>query len=244
MRNVAFITGASSGIGAGTARLMALRGWDVALHYGTNRAGAAAVAQDCAARGARAVPLSADLADPSAVPRLFEAFDAAFPRLDAMVVNAGIVDVPARVEDMTAERLVRMFTVNTVAAILCAGQAARRMLPAGSGVVVLLSSVAARLGAGGQYADYAASKAALDTLAKGLSDEVAGRGLRVVSLRPGVIDTEIHAKGGTPDRAARLAPAIPMQRPGTVAEVAEAIRWLIEDATYVTGTTIDVTGGR
>ncbi|QYK39968.1 MAG: SDR family oxidoreductase [Paracoccaceae bacterium] len=247
MRRVVLITGASSGIGAGAARLLAGRGWDVALHYGGNRAGAEAVAADCGAVGARTVLLPADLGDPAAVETLFSGFDAAFPRLDAMVVNAGIVDVPARVTEMSAARLVRMFTVNTVSAILCAGQAGRRLSTAAGGpggAIVLVSSVAVRLGSGGQYADYAASKAALDTLAKGMSDEMAPEGVRVVSLRPGVIDTEIHAKGGNPDRAARLASAIPMRRPGRVDEVAEAIRWLVEDATYVTGTTIEVTGGR
>lgn len=247
MRRVALITGASSGIGAEAARVLAGRGWDLALHHGANRAGAEVVAADCAALGARAEVLQADLADPASIAPLFDALDAAFPRLDALVANAGIVDRPARVAEMTPDRLMRMFTVNTVSAFLCAGAAARRMSTAAGGAggaIVLVSSVAARLGSGGLYTDYAASKAALDTLAKGLSDEVAPEGVRVVSLRPGVIDTAIHAKGGLPDRAQAMPPLIPMRRIGTVAEIAEAIRWLIEDATYVTGTTLDATGGR
>ena len=247
MRRVALITGASSGIGAETARLLARRDWDIALHYGANRAGAEGVAADCAAAGARTALIAADLADPAAPAGLFAAFDAAFPRLNALVANAGIVDRPARVAEMTPDRLMRMFTVNTVAAFLCAGAAARRMSRAAGGAggaIVLVSSVAARLGSGGLYTDYAASKAALDTLAKGLSDEVAPEGVRVVSLRPGVIDTDIHAKGGLPDRVQAMAPFVPLRRIGTAAEIAEAIRWLIEDATYVTGTTLDATGGR
>lgn len=248
MRRVALVTGASSGIGAATARLAAREGWDLALAYGRDRAGAEAVAADCAEAGARVAVLQADMATPEGPEALFAAFDAAFPRLDALVNNAGIVDLPARVEGFTHARVARMFAVNTVAPILCAAAAVRRMSTAhggAGGVIVNTSSAAARLGSANLYVDYAASKAAIDCFTKGLSDEVAAEGIRVLSLRPGLIATAIHGKGGDPGRAERLAPNVPMQRVGRAEEVAEAILWLMsEKASYVTGTTIDVTGGR
>ncbi len=248
MRKTVLITGASAGIGAVTARLAARDGWDVALAYGHDRVGAEQAAAAAAAEGARTALLQADLADPETPERLFAAFDAAFPRLDALVNNAGVVDVAARVEDYTPARLARMFAINTVAPMLCAGAAVRRMSTArggAGGVIVNVSSIAARLGSANQYVDYAASKAAIDTFSKGLADEVAAEGIRVVALRPGIVETEIHAKGGDPDRAQRLAGAIPMRRPGRPEEIAEAIVWLLSDrASYLTGTTVDVSGGR
>lgn len=248
MRKTALITGASDGIGQETARQMARAGWDIAVHYNSNLTGAELTAQAVAEAGGRAAILQADLSDPANAGRLMEGFDAAFPRLDALINNAGIVDTAQRVEEMTPERLTRMFAVNLTAPFLLAGHAARRMSTrhgGDGGVIVNVSSVAARLGAAGQYVDYASAKAGLDALTKGLADEVAGDGIRVVSVRPGVIETGIHGKGGQPDRANRLADRIPMGRPGTAHEVAKAILWLASgDASYVTGTVLDVSGGR
>jgi glucose 1-dehydrogenase len=248
MCRTALVTGASDGIGQETARELAGSGWDVAIHYNCNRAGAELTARGVTAAGGRSALLQADLTDPAAVMRLMAAYDAAFGRMDALINNAGIVDRAARVEEMTPERLTRMFAVNLTAPFLLAGHAARRMSTrhgGAGGVIVNVSSVAARLGSAGQYVDYAASKAGLDALTKGLADEVAAEGVRVVSVRPGIIDTAIHAKGGEPDRAIHLADRIPMRRPGTVHEIARTILWLLsEDASYITGTTIDVSGGR
>jgi glucose 1-dehydrogenase len=248
MRRAALVTGASDGIGQEVARQLGRAGWDVAVHYNRNRAGADLTARAVAESGGRAVVLQADLSDPAEAMRLAGEYDAAFDRMDALVNNAGIVDRAARVEEMTADRLTRMFAVNLTAPFLLAGHAARRMSTrrgGEGGVIVNVSSVAARLGSGGQYVDYAASKAGLDALTRGLADEVAAEGVRVVSLRPGIIDTAIHGKGGEPDRANRLADRIPMGRPGTVHEIARTVLWLVsEDASYITGTTIDVSGGR
>lgn len=248
MRRAALVTGASDGIGRETARQLAAAGWDIGVHYNRNRAGADITAQAVTEAGGRAVMLQADLADPANALRLMDDYAAGFDRLDALINNAGIVDQASRVEAMSADRLKRMFAVNLTAPFLLAGHAARRMSTqhgGTGGVIVNVSSVAARLGSGGQYVDYAASKAGLDTLTKGLADEVAAEGIRVVSVRPGIIDTEIHAKGGDPDRAMRLASHVPMRRPGSAGEVARTILWLLsDDASYITGTTIDVSGGR
>lgn len=248
MTRCALVTGASDGIGQEVARRLAREGWDVAVHFHRNRAGADATAGMVRETGRRAVILQADLSTPAAAMRLAAEYDAAFNRMDALINNAGIVDRAARVEEMTPERLTRMFAVNLTAPFLLAGHAARRMSTRNGGtggVIVNVSSVAARLGSGGQYVDYAASKAGLDALTRGLADEVAAEGVRVVSVRPGIIDTGIHGKGGEPDRAVRLADRIPMRRAGTSAEVARTIVWLVSDAaSYITGTTIDVSGGR
>lgn len=248
MRKAALVTGASDGIGQEVAGRLARAGWDLGVHYNRNRAGAELTAAAVAEAGGRAAILQADLADPAEAMRLMGAFDAAFPRIDALVNNAGIVDRASRVEEMTPERLTRMFAVNLTAPFLLAGHAARRMSTrhgGAGGVIVNVSSIAARLGSGGQYVDYAASKAGLDALTKGLADEVAAEGVRVVSVRPGIIATGIHGKGGEPDRAIRLADRIPMGRPGTAEEIARTILWLLsDDASYITGTTIDVSGGR
>jgi glucose 1-dehydrogenase len=247
-RKTLLVTGASAGIGAAAARLAARDGWDVAIGYRSDQQGASETARAVEALGGRAVLLQADLATPEGVERLYAQFDAAFPRLDGLVNNAGVVDVPARVEDYGAERLRRMFDTNLMGPFLVAGQAVRRMSTrhgGRGGAIVNVSSAAARLGSGGQYVDYAASKAGVDVLTKGLADEVGAEGIRVTGIRPGLILTEIHAKGGQPGRAERLAHLVPMQRPGTAEEVAETILWLLSDAaSYVTGTTIDVSGGR
>jgi NAD(P)-dependent dehydrogenase (short-subunit alcohol dehydrogenase family) len=198
--------------------------------------------------GRRALVVRADVGTEAGVLALFAACDRAFGRLDALVNNAGVVDVAQRVDEMSEARLVRMFTTNVVGPMLCAREAVRRMSTrhgGAGGVIVNVSSAAARLGAPSNYVDYAASKGAIDTFTKGLSVEVATEGIRVNGVRPGIIDTEIHASGGQPDRAHRLAPTVPMQRAGTADEVASAIVWLLSaDASYVTGSIVDVSGGR
>jgi NAD(P)-dependent dehydrogenase (short-subunit alcohol dehydrogenase family) len=187
--------------------------------------------------------IKADLADLSTIAGLFAQFDSEFGRLDALVNNAGITVPTTRVENYDADRLTRLFTVNLSAPILIAGEAIKRMSK--GGVIVNMSSAAARLGSANAFIDYAASKAGIDIFTKGLSDEIAAQGIRVCGIRPGLIDTDIHASGGEPDRAQRLAPMVPMKRVGKAEEIANAIVWLMSDeASYVTGTTLDVSGGR
>jgi len=247
-RKIAIVTGASTGIGAATARLAAKNGYDVAIGYRTDQKGASEVARDVEAAGGRAVLIQADLSDPKEIDRFFKEFDAAFGQLDALVNNAGVVDLATRVDQLDHARLRRMFDTNTIGPMLVAGHAVRRMSTAHGGkggTIVNTSSAAARLGAGNLYVDYAASKAAIDIFTKGLSDEVAAEGIRVTGIRPGLIETPIHAKGGQPDRAQKLAGMVPMKRTGSAEEVAEAILWLMSDkSSYVTGTTLDVSGGR
>lgn len=243
-RPICLITGASAGIGAAAAILAAQRGYDVALNYNSDRAGAEAVAQAAAAAGARSLIVQADVSDPDAITELYAQVDA-FGPLAALINNAGIVGQTCRVTDLTFARLRQMFDVNTIGAILVAKEAVLRMEPQGKGVIVNVTSAAARLGSANTYVDYAAAKAAMDIFTKGLSDEVAGSGIRVMGIAPGLIDTAIHGKGGDPDRAARLASGVPMQRTGSAEEVAQAILWLMsEEASYVTGSTLNVTGGR
>ncbi|KAJ55718.1 sugar dehydrogenase [Actibacterium mucosum KCTC 23349] len=248
MRKTLLITGASTGIGAETARLAARDGWDVALNYRGNTEAAEGVAAELRALGAKAGLLQADMGDPAQVEAMFAAFDARFERLDGFVNNAGVVDTAQRLDEMSAERLQRMFAINTIGALLAAGQAVKRMSTRyghAGGVIVNVSSAAARLGSGNMYVDYAASKGAIDTMTRGLGDEVAREGIRVVGIRPGLIETPIHAKGGAPNRAEKLSSTVPMGRTGTPDEVAEAIVWLLSDAaSYMTACTIDVTGGR
>ena len=244
-RPICLITGASAGIGAASATLAAQRGYDVALNYNTDRAGAEAVAEAAKAAGARTSIIQADVSDPDAIIAMYAKLDADFGPLDALINNAGIVGATARVTDLTHARLKQMFEVNAIGAILVAQEAVKRMEPLGRGVIINVTSAAARLGSANTYVDYAASKAAMDTFTKGLSDEVAASGLRVMGVAPGLIDTDLHAKGGDPGRAARLASAVPMQRTGSALEVAQAILWLMSaDASYVTGSTLNVTGGR
>lgn len=246
MKPVMLITGASAGIGAAVARIAAQRGYDLALNYRSDDAGAKSVAADCEAEGARVVLCKGDVADPESIAGIYASLDATFGRLDALVNNAGIVDQTARVTDYTHARLKRMFDVNVIGAMLIAKEAVLRLQAGGKGgVIVNVSSAAARLGSGNQYVDYAASKAAMDTFTKGLSDEVAADNIRVMAVRPGLIETDLHAKGGEPGRADKLAHMVPMKRKGSAEEVAQAIVWLCSDeASYVTGSTLDVTGGR
>ncbi|MFK7838098.1 MAG: SDR family oxidoreductase [Sulfitobacter sp.] len=245
MKPVCLITGASAGIGAACAVLAAQRGYDLALTYNSDPKGADEAAKAAEEAGAKTHVLQADVSDPTAVERIYAQVDATFGRLDALINNAGIVDMAARVTEMSHARLKRMFDVNVIGAIMVAQGAVTRMEKQNSGVIVNITSAAARLGSANQYVDYAASKAAMDIFTKGLSDEVAGNGIRVMGIAPGLIDTEIHAKGGDPDRAARLAHNVPMGRTGSAEEVAKAALWLMsEEASYVTGSTLSVTGGR
>jgi len=248
MRKTILITGGSTGIGAAVARLAARQGYDVALTYHSSKDAAEAVARDVRAAGARAEVFCTDVAQPAQIDALFADFDAAFGQLDVLVNNAGIVDLATRVDEIDAERLHRIFDTNVIGAFLVAGHAVRRMSSRygkAGGVIVNISSAAARLGAPGTYVDYAASKGAIDTMTRGLADEVVREGIRVLGLRPGIIDTAIHAKGGIPDRADVMGAQVPMGRKGSADEVAEAVIWLASDkASYMTGTTIDVTGGR
>jgi glucose 1-dehydrogenase len=246
MKKVLLITGASAGIGAACARLAASRGYDLMLAYRSDRAGMESVAASCRTAGARVETVQGDVSDPQDIAEVFSAVDSAYGRLDALINNAGIVDMTAKVTEFTHERLKRMFDVNVIGAMLVARDAVLRMQAQGiGGVIINVSSAAARLGSGNQYVDYAASKAAIDCFTKGLSDEVAADNIRVMAVRPGLIETELHAKGGEPGRADRLAHLVPMKRKGSPDEVAEAILWLCSDAaSYVTGSTLDVTGGR
>lgn len=246
MKPVMLITGGSAGIGAACAKIAAERGYDLALNYRSDDAGANAVAQACEALGAQVLLCKGDVAVPEAIANIYSQIDDRFGKLDALINNAGIVDQTAKVTDVDHARLKRMFDVNVIGAILVAKEAVLRMQAAGNGgVIVNISSAAARLGSGNQYVDYAASKAAIDTFTKGLSDEVAADKIRVMAIRPGLIETELHAKGGEPGRADKLAHMVPMKRKGSAKEVANAIMWLCSDeASYVTGSTLDVTGGR
>ena len=245
---VVVVTGASRGIGAATARLLASRGWQVAVGYHEDQAAAESVVAQCRATGNRARAVRADVSREDDVVALFEVVDAEWGRLDALVNSAGIVAPRARVDDLSYPRLERIFAVNVIGSFLCAREAVRRLStrrggPGGS--IVNVSSAAARLGSPGEYVDYAASKGAIDTMTLGLAREVADEGIRVNAVRPGLVDTDIHARGGQPDRVARLAPTIPMQRVGQADEVAFAIAWLCsEEASYVTGALLDVSGGR
>jgi NAD(P)-dependent dehydrogenase (short-subunit alcohol dehydrogenase family) len=248
MNPILLVTGGSRGIGAATARLAATQGWDVAINYTRDAAAAQAVAADVRLRGRRALIVQADVADEAAVLAMFAAVDHGLGPLGGLVNNAGVVDVAARIDQGTVARWQRMLAVNVIGSMLCAREALRRMSTrhgGRGGAIVNLSSAAARLGAGGQYVDYAAAKGAIDVFTLGLAREVATEGVRVNAVRPGIIETDIHASGGEPDRAARMAPLVPMQRSGSAAEVAAAIVWLLSaQASYTTGTVLDVTGGR
>ena len=244
---VLLVTGGSRGIGAATARAAAAAGWSVALTYRDDGAAAAAVVADVEAAGGAAVAVRADVAVEDDVVAAFEAAARLGP-LTGVVANAGVVAPRARVDEYTAERVQRVLAVNVLGAVLTCREAVRRMSTrhgGSGGSVVLVSSAASRLGSPGEYVDYAASKGAVDTLGVGLAREVAGEGVRVNVVRPGIVETEIHASGGQPDRVARIAPTVPMGRAGRAEEVAAAVLWLLgEESGYCTGSLLDVAGGR
>ena len=248
MNKVMIITGGSRGIGAATALLAAERGFDVAVNFASNQAAADAVVSAIKAKGRRAFALKGDVASEADMLKLFEACDKQLGQLTCLVNNAGVVDVKSRVDEMSVARMKRMFDINVIGSMVCAREAVKRMSSkhgGDGGTIVNLSSAAARLGAGGQYVDYAAAKGAIDIFTLGLAREVANEGIRVNAVRPGIIDTEIHASGGEPDRVAQSKGMVPMQRGGTAQEIAQAILWLASDeSTYTTGAVIDVTGGR
>ena len=248
MDKVLLVTGGSRGIGAATCRLAAQAGWAVAVNYTANSLAADEVVRAIRAAGGRAMAVQADVADEAQVLAMFGQIDAKFGRLTGLVNNAGVVDVSARLDEMDMARWKRMFDINVIGSLLCAREAVRRMSTrhgGTGGAIVNVSSAASRIGSPGQYVDYAAAKGAIDSFTLGLAREVAAEGIRVNAVRPGLIDTEIHASGGLPDRVKDLQHLVPMQRGGSADEVAQAILWLLSDAaSYTTMSLIDVSGGR
>jgi NAD(P)-dependent dehydrogenase (short-subunit alcohol dehydrogenase family) len=246
-RGVALVTGGSRGIGAAVARTAAAAGWDVCLTFNSDETAAAGVLADIESVGGSATAVRADVAVESDVLQAFAAAEA-MGSLTAVVANAGIVGGRARLDELTAERVERTLAVNVLGTIMCCREAVRRLstLHGGhGGSIVLVSSAAARLGSPGEYVDYAASKGAVDTLGLGLAREVAAEGIRVNVVRPGIVQTDIHAAGGQPDRVERMTPTIPAQRPGLPEEVAAAVVWFLGDeASYCNGSILDVSGGR
>jgi short-subunit dehydrogenase len=248
MSPVLLITGASRGIGAATAILAAQNGWSVAVNYTANALAADDVVRQIRQAGGNAMSVQADVGDEAQILRMFEHIDAKMGRISGLVNNAGVVDATARVDAMSWERLERMMRINVLGSIVCAREAVRRMSTAHGGTggsIVNVSSAASRLGAPSQYVDYAAAKGAIDAFTIGLAKEVAGEGIRVNAVRPGLIDTEIHASGGLPNRVKDLQHLVPAKRGGTAQEVAQAIVWLLsEKAEYTTMSFLDVSGGR
>ena len=255
MKKVMLVTGGSRGIGAATALLAAQQGYAVAVNFTRDGAAADRVVSAITRADGQAIAIKADVGDEAEVIAMFKAVDRILGPITVLVNNAGIVDVKARLDEMSVERWQRMFNINVIGSMICAREAVRRMStrigPAHGdgfgkgGTIVNLSSAAARLGSPGQYVDYAAAKGAIDVLTLGLAREVASEGIRVNAVRPGIVDTEIHASGGEPDRAAQSAGMIPLKRPGTAQEIAQAIMFLATDASsYTTGAVIDATGGR
>jgi NAD(P)-dependent dehydrogenase (short-subunit alcohol dehydrogenase family) len=242
---VLVVTGGGRGIGAETARLAAGRGYAVAVNYRANRLAAESLVRKL---GAKAIAVRGDVASEADVVQLFETVDRQLGRVTALVNNAGIVDRGTRVADMTAARIARMFAINVTGSFLCAREAVKRMstrLGGAGGAIVNVSSIAARLGGAGEYVDYAASKGAIDTFTVGLAKEVGPEGIRVNAVRPGIIRTEIHVASGDPGRVDRIGATAPLQRPGEAEEVARAILWLLSDeASYMSGALVDVSGGR
>ena len=252
LTQVLLVTGGSRGIGAAVAVLAAQRGYAVAVNFHSQRAAADAVVAQIVAGGGKAIAVQADVAVEAEVMAMYTQVDAwalsLQGRLTALVNNAGVVDLPSRVDAMDVARLKRMFDTNIIGSFVCAREAVRRMSTrhgGKGGAIVNVSSAAARIGSPGQYVDYAASKGAIDVFTMGLAKEVAAEGIRVNAVRPGIIDTDIHASGGQPGRVAQMAVQVPMQRGGSAMEVAQAIVWLLSDeASYTTGSVVDVTGGR
>ncbi|MGR9170480.1 SDR family oxidoreductase [Rhizobium sp. KDH_Rht_773_N] len=245
---VLLVTGGSRGIGAAACLVAARHGWRVAVNYALNEAAANSVVSEIKKAGGDAIAIKGDVGNAGDIVSMFAAVDSHFGRLDGLVNNAGVVDRVARVDEMSAERLERMMRINVTGSILCAGEAVRRMSTAHGGkggAIVNISSMAAVIGGPAQYVDYAASKAAIDSFTIGLSKEVAAEGIRVNAIRPGIIETDIHASGGQPDRPKEMASSIPMRRTGQAQEVADAIVYLLSpSASYITGAILNVSGGR
>lgn len=245
--DVIVVTGGGRGIGAATAVMAAERGHAVVINYHSRVDAAESVASAINSKGGKAIAVPGDVSIPEDVEEIFSAADR-IGRLAGLVNNAGVVDQAARVDEMTAQRLARVFAVNVTGSFLCAGAAIRRMstkLGGKGGAIVNVGSTGSKIGSPGQYVDYAATKGAIDTFTLGLALEVAGEGIRVNAVRPGIIDTDIHASGGDPDRVARMGPSLPMGRAGAAEEVAKAILWLLsDDSSYTTGSFVNVSGGR
>jgi NAD(P)-dependent dehydrogenase (short-subunit alcohol dehydrogenase family) len=248
MSKTILVTGGSRGIGRAASLLAGRHGWSVGVNYVKDRAAAEATVNEVERLDGKAVALKGDVSRESDVIAMFDAATNALGPLDGVVINAGVAATTSRLVDMSVERMRLVFDVNVLGAFLCAREAARRMCrsrggPGGS--MVLISSVAARIGGPDTYVDYAASKAAVDAMALGLSKELGREGVRVNAIRPGVIETEIHATYGEPERPYKIGASVPLGRPGTANEIAEAIVWLLSDASsYVTGAIIDIAGGR
>ncbi len=247
-QKMVLVTGGSRGIGAATAVLAARKGYAVAVNYTANSLAADEVVRQIRAEGGTAITVQADVADEDQVMAMFAKVDAKLGRLTALVNNAGVVDIGQRVDEMSGQRMRRMFDINVLGSFYCAREAVRRMSTrhgGTGGAIVNVSSAASRLGSPGQYVDYAAAKGAIDVMTMGLAKEVAAEGIRVNAVRPGLIETDIHASGGLPNRVRDLAHQVPMQRGGTADEVAQAIVWLLSDeASYTTMSLVDVSGGR
>ncbi|WFS00446.1 SDR family oxidoreductase [Rhizobium tumorigenes] len=247
-RPVILVTGGSRGIGAAISLLAAKRGFAVVVNYATNRKAAEAVVEEIVREGGEAVIAEGDVGSAVGVASMYAVVDTHFGRIDALVNNAGVVDMTARVDEMSFERIERLFRINVTGSIFCAAEAVKRMSTrhgGKGGAIVNISSVAATLGSPSQYVDYAASKGAIDTFTTGLAKEVAAEGIRVNAVRPGIVNTEIHASGGLPNRARDLAHLVPMRRPGEAQEIADAVLFLLSpSASYITGAILDVSGGR
>ena len=247
MSRIMLVTGGGRGIGAAVAKLAARRGYAVGVNYHANADAAHAVVEEIVQGGGRALALQADVSQEDQVLRMYGELDRQLGRIDALVNNAGILEQQMRVDQMSADRLLRVLSTNVIGAFLCAREAVRRMSTrhgGQGGAIVNVSSAAARLGSPNEYVDYAASKGAMDTMTIGLSKEVAPEGIRVNGVRPGTIYTDMHASGGEPGRVDRLKGAIPLRRGGTVEEVAGAVMWLFSDeAGYTSGSFIEVSGG-
>ena len=248
MNEVLIVTGGSRGIGAATARIAGRSGYAVCVNFLKNKAAAKQIVDKINADGGQAIAVGADISKEEEVLELFSIVDDRLGKISALVNNAGILESQMRIEDMDSKRLNRVFLTNITGSILCAREAVKRMSiknGGNGGTIVNLSSAAARLGSPGEYIDYAASKGAIDTFTRGLAQEVAEDGIRVNAVRPGVIETDIHASGGEPGRVERIKDTIPLKRGGQPEEVAKAIMWLLSsESSYTTGSLLEVSGGR